>query len=139
MKTILAIDDDQMVVETLKQALTARGYEVLSAISADEATRVLRQQRVDLILLDLNMPGKNGFALYREFDPSQPIPVLFVSGCSWSFTPSTEGFTSIWTGGFMQGMTDILYKPFPISLLYEKVEALVGDSGVVGNEQAQRP
>ena len=139
MKTILAIDDDPWVLETLRQALTARGYEVLCADSAHHGTRVLSQRRVDLILLDLNMPDKNGFVLYRDLESLRRIPVLFVTGCTWSFTPSTEGFTSIWTDGFTLGMTDILYKPFPISLLYEKVEALVGRSEVSDNGQVVRP
>jgi DNA-binding response OmpR family regulator len=140
MKTILAIDDDKSILEVLKDVLSARGYKVLTATSVDEAMSVLRQRRrPDLLLLDLNMPGRNGFALYSELDSSQPIPVLFVSGFSQSFSPSTEGFTNIWTNGFTLGMTDILYKPFAISLLYEKVEALIGDSGLVENEQTHRP
>ncbi len=138
MKTILAIDDDQSILETLKDALVTRGYEVLTASTVDEAMDVLRQQRLDLVLLDLKMPGKNGFQLYDEFESSRAVPVLFVSGCSQSFSPSTEGFTNIWTNGFTQGMTDILYKPFTISLLYETVEALIGDSEQVENEQTHR-
>jgi CheY-like chemotaxis protein len=140
MKTILAVDDDKSILDVLRDVLVARGYEVLTASSVDEAMDILRQQqRLDLVLLDLNMPGKNGFALYRELDSLQPIPVLFVSGFSQSFSPSTEGFTNIWTNGFALGMTDILYKPFSISLLYEKVEALIGDSGLVENEETLRP
>jgi DNA-binding response OmpR family regulator len=138
MKTILAVDDDTSILETLKDALAARGYTVLAATSVDEAMDVLRQQRPDLLLLDFNMPGKNGFALYSALESSQRIPVLFVSGCSQSFSPLTEGFTDIWTNGFTLGMTDILYKPFSISLLYDKVEALIGDSGLVENEQTHR-
>jgi DNA-binding response OmpR family regulator len=139
MKTILAVDDDKSILETLKDALVARGYGVLTAFSVDEAMDILRQQRLDLVLLDLNMPGKNGFALYSALESSQCIPVLFVSGCSQSFSPLTEGFTSVWTNGFTLGMTDILYKPFSISLLYDKVEALIGDSEQVENEQTHRP
>ena len=140
MKTILAVDDDRSILDVLRDVLVARGYEVLTASSVDEALDILRQQRrPDLVLLDLNMPGKNGFALYKELDSSHPIPVLFVSGFSQSFSPSTEGFTNIWTNGFALGMTDILYKPFAIALLYEKVEALIGDSGLVENEKTLRP
>jgi len=134
MKTILAIDDDHWVLETLRDALTTHGYEVLTTVSADEATCILGEQRVDLVLLDLNMPGKNGFELYRLFQSRQPVPVLFVSGCSRSFSPHSDGFESLWTNEFAQGMTDILYKPFSLATLYEKVEGLIGDSGVVPHE-----
>ena len=137
MKTILAVDDDRWVPEILRDALTMKGYEVLTAGSADEALRVLKEKQVDLVLLDLNMPGKNGFALLREMQASRQIPALFVSGCSRSFSPASEGFTDIWEHEFAAGMTDILYKPFSINLLYEKVEALIGDSGAVENEPAR--
>jgi two-component system response regulator TrcR len=136
MKTILAIDDDKWVLETLKDALTIRGYEVLTAASGDEGLRLFKNSPVDLILLDLNMPGKNGFQIYRELESVRRAPVLFVSGCSRSFNPLTDGFTGVWQDLFSQGLTDILYKPFPIALLYEKVEGLIGDAGVVEHEPA---
>jgi DNA-binding response OmpR family regulator len=136
MKTILAVDDDKWVPEVLRDALTIKGYQVLTAGSADEALRVLKEKQVDLVLLDLNMPGKNGFALLREMQEFGTIPALFVSGCSRSFSPTSEGFTDIWEHEFAEGTTDILYKPFSIDLLYEKVEALIGNSGTVQNEPA---
>jgi DNA-binding response OmpR family regulator len=135
MKTILTIDDDKWVVEILRDALVARGYEVLSAVSVEEGLDILRQRPVDLLLLDLHLPGMNGFALYNKCEALQRVPVLFVTGCSRSFNPDTDGFTSVWNEGFMEGTTDILYKPFPISLLYEKVEALVGESETAANGQ----
>lgn len=136
MKTILSIDDDKWVLETMKDALSIKGYQVLVADNPDEALRMLQETPVDLVMLDLNMPGKNGFALYSELGSPPRMPVLFVSGCSRSFSAATPEFVKIWTDGFALGMTDILYKPFSLATLYEKVEGLIGESGVVESEQA---
>lgn len=126
MKRLLAVDDDPSVLETLVDALTTKGYEVLTADGADGALDLLRRQAFDLVLLDYRMPGKNGFELYRELGATQDVPVLFVSGCAPSFSPATPGFADLWTEQFSLGRTDILYKPFTLSLLFEKVEALIG-------------
>jgi len=125
-KRLLAVDDDHSILETLVEALTTRGYEVLTADRADGALSLLRSQAFDLVLLDFQMPGKNGFELYRELGTIQEVPVLFVSGCAPSFSPATPGFADLWTEQFSLGRTDILYKPFALSLLFEKVEALIG-------------
>jgi DNA-binding response OmpR family regulator len=126
MKRLLAVDDDHSVLETLVDALTTKGYEVLTADHADAALSLLRNQAFDLVLLDYRMPGKNGFELYHELPATQDVPVLFVSGCAPSFSPATPGFADLWTEQFSLGRTDILYKPFSLSALFEKVEALIG-------------
>ncbi len=126
MKRLLAVDDDPSVLETLVDALTTKGYEVLTADDADRALSLLRRQVFDLVLLDYQMPGKNGFELYRELSATQQVPVLFVSGCARSFSPTTPGFADLWTEQFSQGRTEVLYKPFTLSSLFEKIEALIG-------------
>jgi DNA-binding response OmpR family regulator len=126
MKRLLAVDDDPLVLETLVEALTIKRYEVLTADHADAALNLLRNQVFDLVLLDYQMPGKNGFELYRELGAIQEVPVLFVSGYAQSFSPATPGFADLWTEQFSLGRTDILYKPFSLSSLFEKVEALIG-------------
>lgn len=126
MKRLLVVDDDPSILETLVDVLTAKGYEVLTADQADGALSLLRRQAFDLVLLDYQMPGKNGFEVYRELGATQEVPVLFVSGCSRSFSPTTPGFADLWTEQFSRGRTDVLYKPFELSALFEKVEALIG-------------
>ena len=137
MKTILSIDDDPLVLQTLKLALSTIGYEVITTASAAAAEQVLKEQKIDLVLLDLGMPGKNGFTLYREFEALQQVPVLFVSGCTRSFAANSEQFMSLWTNEFTQGTIDILYKPFTLETLYEKVEALIGDNKATERESTR--
>ena len=90
MKRILAIDDDRWVLETLKDALTERGYEVFTADCADDALRILEDNEISLVLLNLNVPGKNGFSVYSELEASKHVPVLFVSACPRSFSAASE-------------------------------------------------
>ena len=133
MKRVLAVDDEPGVLETLSGSLAAKGYEVVTTDQADEALKLFRDQVFDLVLLDLQMPGKNGFELYRELGSVREAPVLFVSGYSRLFSPVSPGFSDLWTGQFSLGRTDILYKPFTLAALFEKVEALIGNSEVTAN------
>ena len=133
MKRVLAVDDEPGVLQTLSESLGAKGYEVVTTDRADDALRLFRDQTFDLVLLDLQMPGKNGFELYREFGSVREVPVLFVSGYSRLFSPTSPGFSDLWTGQFSLGRTDILYKPFTLPSLFEKVEALIGSSEVTAD------
>ena len=128
MKTLLCIDDDEWVLETLHEALILQGYRVLTTKTAAEAPAFLRVAKVDLVLLDLNMPGKNGFTLFRELRAVAAVPILFVSACSRSFNAESPAFVDLYQHEFREGRTDILYKPFALSLLYEKVESLIGEA-----------
>lgn len=114
--------------------LTDRGYKVLTTTSAVEGFDLLRANKVDLVLLDVHMPEKNGFTLYREFEDYQHVPVLFVTGCPKSFTGTSEEFVEMWNKHFIMGTTDILYKPFNIDLLFEKVESLIGSAEAMTHE-----
>lgn len=126
MKTILCIDDDAWVLETLMEALTPRGYRVLVTTSTNAGPSCLKCEKVDLVLLDYSMPNKNGLAVYRELRAKQDVPVLFVSGCPHSIDLKSESFKQEYGKELRGARTDVLYKPFTIEALYEKVESLIG-------------
>jgi two-component system response regulator VicR len=132
-KRVLAVDDEAEVLLALSESLGAKGYEAVTTDRADEALKLFRDQAFDLVLLDIQMPDKNGFELYRELGSVREVPVLFVSGYSRLFSPASPGFSDLWTGQFSLGRTDILYKPFTLASLLEKVEALIGNSEVTAN------
>jgi CheY-like chemotaxis protein len=127
MKTLLCVDDDPWVLEALHDALVLEGYRVLTTNNAAEAPAFLRVAKVDLVLLDLNMPGKNGFVMFRELRAVDAVPILFVSACSRSFNFESPAFMDLYQHEFLEGRTDILYKPFTLGRLFEKVEALLGE------------
>ena len=129
MKRILVIDDDPAYLEMTRTILTRRGYEVETTLSSLEGLSILRSKSVDLVLLDLVMPEKDGFEVYKEFESCRHIPVLFVTGHPPRFSAESETVVELWQKEFSRGTTDVLYKPFDIATLVEKVEGLIGGSG----------
>lgn len=79
--TILAVDDDNLVLMNTVAMLEDMGHHPLAASSADEAMRVLEHQAVDMILTDYAMPRMSGLDLAREIKALRPLtPVLLASG-----------------------------------------------------------
>ena len=122
MKTILCIDDDAWVLETLMGALIPRGYRVLVTTSTKAGPVCLKHEQVDLVLLDLNMPTKSGLTVYRELEANAQVPVLFVTGCTRTYHEQRRDYEK----EFQAVRTDLLAKPFTLAQLYQKVESLIG-------------
>ncbi len=125
MKTILCVDDDGWVLEMLKESLEGRGYRVLVTTNTDVAPACLKFETVDLVLLDLNMPTKDGFSVYREIQAIQHVPVLFVSGCARTFNERAGQLRSENPSDPSSGQFDFLPKPFSLAALFEKIEAML--------------
>ena len=62
---ILIVDDDKIILDSLREFLTVEGYEVRTALSANEAVKALNQSPSDLLITDVNMPGGDGFELFH--------------------------------------------------------------------------
>lgn len=139
MKTIMCIDDDAWVLDTLRQALIPRGYRVLVTTSVIAAPAILKHEKVDLVLLDLNMPKKHGLEVYRELEANGPVPVLFVTGCSRSFLAQAESFRKEYAKELKAARTELLPKPFTLAQLYEKVESLIGPVTPAPLEETAEP
>jgi DNA-binding response OmpR family regulator len=123
MKTILCVDDDGWVLEMLRDSLESRGYRVLVTTNTEVGPACLKFETVDLVLLDLNMPAKDGFQVYRELQSIQPVPVLFVSGCAKTFTERSRDLKLKDNAQF--GRFDFIAKPFTLAGLYEKIEGML--------------
>lgn len=81
-KKILIIEDEPSLLKALGEALSIEGFEVAQAIDAERGMSLLQQTRPDLILLDLILPGKNGFEVLKELKASpeySKIPVIILS------------------------------------------------------------
>ena len=77
--TVLVVDDDPQIVELMRDFLTAADYGVETAGNGLAALEVIRQRPVNCILLDVMMPGLNGFELCRQVRETSDVPVLFLS------------------------------------------------------------
>lgn len=82
MHTILVVDDDKSIVELLKDFLENDGFRVKTAFNSIQALDVISAERIDCIILDIMMPGQNGFELCREIRTKSNIPILFLSARS---------------------------------------------------------
>jgi DNA-binding response OmpR family regulator len=112
---ILLADDDDTIVTIVQTALRLDGFEVVRTHDGEEALRFGREQEFDLVLLDVEMPLLDGFAVCRELraDPRlAALPILMLTA-----QRDREGLLT----GFAQGATDYLVKPFEVAQLRARV------------------
>jgi two-component system, OmpR family, KDP operon response regulator KdpE len=76
---ILIVDDEPQIRRVLRTTLTSQGYTVAEAKSGDEALEMIRDERPDLILLDVNMPGRSGLETCREIRATGDVPIIMLT------------------------------------------------------------
>ena len=76
---ILVVDDEPQIRRVLRVALTAQGYEFHDAKSGEEALEAIREQRFDLVLLDVNMPGMGGLESCREIRKTSEVAIIMLT------------------------------------------------------------
>jgi DNA-binding response OmpR family regulator len=114
-RRVLVVDDDREIVEMTRLILESGGYEVIPALSGDEALRNATRQRPDLILLDINMPGMDGWEtlkILKVDEATQAIPVAM-------FSIKLELRDKL--QGLKQGAFDYITKPFSYDEILERV------------------
>lgn len=79
MPLILVVEDEKELNKLLQAYLTRAGYRALGAFSGDEGLRLYEQEKPDLVLLDLNLPGKDGLELAREMRKSRDVPIIMAT------------------------------------------------------------
>ena len=117
-KKILVVDDSPTDRQYLSDILVKSGYAVTTAESAEEALAKVKQQRPDLVLMDVVMPGQNGFQATRMLSKdssTKDIPVIIC-------TTKDQETDKIW--GLRQGAKDYVTKPVNEGELIEKIKAL---------------
>jgi two-component system KDP operon response regulator KdpE len=76
---IMVVDDDPQIRRVLRTALVAQGYEAMDARNGEEALELLRDQKADLVILDVNMPGMNGLETCRAIRGMSEIPIVMLT------------------------------------------------------------
>ncbi|HLX27921.1 MAG TPA: response regulator [Casimicrobiaceae bacterium] len=117
-KRILIVDDSATERHMLKDLLTKAGYDVISSENGEDAIVKARQVKPDLILMDVVMPGLNGFQATRAIsrDPeTRSIPVIMC-------TSKSQETDKIW--GLRQGAKDYVVKPVDREALLAKIASL---------------
>jgi signal transduction histidine kinase len=118
--TILAVDDNPSNLVALEGALGPLGYRIVTTSSGEEALRLLGEHDFFLILMDVHMPGLDGYqttALLRSYKRSRDIPVIFLTAV---YDQPEHTYR-----GYALGAVDYIAKPFDAEILRGKVRALV--------------
>ena len=76
---IMVVDDDPQIRRVLRTAFVAQGYEAVDARNGEEALEMLRDEKVDLVILDVNMPGMSGLETCRAIRSSSEIPIVMLT------------------------------------------------------------
>lgn len=113
---ILIVDDNSEIREVLHILLGGEGYTVAEAKNGAEALEMIQADAFDLIILDIMMPGIDGYHTCMEIRKSSNAPILFLSA------KSQEGDKML---GFLSGGDDYLAKPFSYNELVSRVRALI--------------
>ncbi|WP_317853719.1 response regulator transcription factor [Chakrabartyella piscis] len=120
---IMVVDDDTRMVRGISDSLRFAGYEVMSAGNGEEALEVFYEQvdKIDLILLDVMMPVRDGYYVLSTIrDERHMTPIIML-------TAKDEEYDQL--RGFRLGADDYIGKPFSISLLLARIEAVMKRSG----------
>jgi DNA-binding response OmpR family regulator len=118
---ILIVEDDEDIVETVKYALELRGFEVDVAYDGLHALRKARKNEYDLMLLDIMLPGKNGYEVSRmlkqdmEEGKITPFKILVLTARKVD-TPEREDFLATWSNA-----DEYMYKPFELDDLINRI------------------
>jgi DNA-binding response OmpR family regulator len=121
-KSILVVDDDDAIRQMVGTLLSEEGYQVELAQNGEEAMRLVRQKRFDLVVLDILMPVMDGWEVASRMltdEKTREIPIVFLTALS-SYTDQLKGWR--------MGCFDYITKPFDIGLFLIRVKAALEKS-----------
>ena len=123
MTKILLVEDDKAIVTNLTEFLNTEGYAVKSASGQSAAMKLLAQDKVDLVLLDVSLAEGNGFAACKAIKAEYDIPVIFLTASGDEYSTVT---------GFDLGADDYIPKPFRPRELVSRIKNVLRLTGNTG-------
>ena len=113
-KKILVVDDEGSIRNLLDEAFSRKGYQVVLAENAEKALEILGQEHIQVIFLDLKLPGMNGVDLCRQIKEERPIVIIY----------AMTGFTSLFqlSDSREVGFDDYFTKPFRLQTMLKAAE-----------------
>lgn len=119
-KTVLVVDDDRRITELLARVLELKGYMVLTAHDGISALDILKRETVEMVVLDLGLPGISGAEVCRKIrntEAIREIPIIMISG---------QASDADRVVGKVLGANHYLLKPFRLQEFLSKVESCLG-------------
>jgi len=128
-KTILIVDDEQDILDVLQFNLETEGYQILTASNGNDAVQLAQTHSPDLIILDIMLPGKDGWQVIKELKnhpQMQNIPVIFLTAKDSEIDE---------TVGLELGAVDYVVKPIRIRSLSARVKAAFSKAPAAGQDR----
>jgi DNA-binding response OmpR family regulator len=118
MKKIMVVDNEPDIVDLTRTVLELGGYEVVTAYSGEECLRLLEKEKVDLVLLDIMMPGMSGWDVFNRINKkSADVKVAFMSVLEISDKRKQVLID--------EGLSDYIMKPFDKETLLNRVDRIL--------------
>jgi len=116
-RRILLVDDDHAVLQSLARVLFSENYSPLLAKNGENAIEILASTRVDLIMLDLNMPVRDGWKTFQDLSWDYPLlPIIIMTARSNQIFPALAA-----------GVGALMEKPFDFPKLLQTIDALLAE------------
>ena len=115
-KSVLVIDDDEKLNKLLKDYLSKFGFKVTTVIHPDDGLDILEQELPDIIILDIMLPGKDGFEVCKEIRKTHSVPILMLTA---------RGEVTDRIVGLELGADDYLSKPFEPRELVARIQSIL--------------
>lgn len=111
-KTILIIEDDITLNKGIMLTLRQNDIKIKQAFTLEDSRNILKKEKIDLIILDVNLPDGNGFNFCKEIREKSTIPIIFLTACDMELDIVT---------GLELGADDYITKPFSLMVLRARV------------------
>ena len=116
MYKILIVEDEKEIREGVSEYLAEVGYSVISAEDGMQAIELFKNNKIDLVILDIMLPKANGFVVLNKIRQESNVPVIMLTAMS-------DDYTQIMS--FDEEADDYITKPFSIIVLHKRIEALL--------------
>lgn len=113
---ILIVEDEKEIREGVSEYLSEVGYNVISAEDGMQAIELFKNNKIDLVILDIMLPKANGFVVLNKIRQESNVPVIMLTAMS-------DDYTQIMS--FDEEADDYITKPFSIIVLHKRIEALL--------------
>ena len=123
MQNIVVVEDDHDLNQAICYSLKKSGYGVYDAAFIEKAKQIFRQNPIDMVLLDVNLPDGEGFSFCRWVKEQKEIPVIYLTARDME-EDALEGYES--------GAEDYITKPFSMKILLKKIEIILKRTGQNG-------
>src|SRR5262245_15033496 len=127
---ILVVDDDALMRRSMTFNLEQAGFRASAAVNAEDALSLAKQNRPDLVLLDIGLPGMDGLDAIKRFKEQFQVPVIFVTARRRNLDEVV---------GLELGADDYLTKPFDIDVLIAHIKAVLRRQDAASRQAAPQP